>query len=154
MIPTGRKVPLSHTPPPKRLRKRGGLPWIAFGQRRSWTDHDLPQTPPRSEAHQHVICRAHSRRMSVGRPSAEKHRRGRTHLPALRLSHDADGRAAAARDRHHYERRSEWKADTTRTPTRTTLLSALMCSVATIVCGDAWNPRTVRDYEGRLRQLR
>jgi hypothetical protein len=21
------------------------LPWIAFGQRRSWTDHDLPQTP-------------------------------------------------------------------------------------------------------------
>jgi hypothetical protein len=60
--------------------------------------------------------------------------------PRCGLSHDADGRAAAARDRHHYERRSEWKADTTRTPTRKTLLSGLMCSVATIACGDAVEP--------------
>ena len=45
----------SHTPPPKRLRKRGGLPWIAFGQRRSWIDHEPPQTP-RDPKHINTSC--------------------------------------------------------------------------------------------------
>ena len=31
--------------------------------------------------------------------------------PRCGLSHDADGRAAAARDRHHYERRSGYDAN-------------------------------------------
>src|SRR5205807_6933441 len=35
------------------------------------------------------------RRRSFGRPSAERYRRDRDHLPALRLSHDASGGAVA-----------------------------------------------------------
>ena len=57
MIPIGHKALGSHTPPPKRPRKRGGLLWIAFEQRRSWINHDAPQTSPRSRP----TCQAHDR---------------------------------------------------------------------------------------------
>src|SRR6516165_11051830 len=49
----------SHSPIPRRMCtrmwKQPGFPspWIAFGQRRSWTDHDLPQTP-RSTSARHM----------------------------------------------------------------------------------------------------